>query len=150
MEKDEARRGAVMHWQWIEKALGYNLETEGLNEKAVSEHRPDTGENESDRWNSSVSVPTAHQTWMSAPVKNFSSVYCHLCISSQVVSAHKCIRLNRLKIFTRSSLSNMPFCPTAPTPKILHCISRLAQESPSLLLMYTCQVNKRLFDSFQS
>lgn len=102
MEKNEARRGAAMRWQWIEKALGYNLETEGLNEKAVSGHRPDMGESESGRRNSGVSVQTAHQMWMSVSVKDFSSVCCHLCVSSQVVSAHKCIRFNRLKIFTHS------------------------------------------------
>ena len=138
-------------WQWREKALSDNLDKEALNVEAVSGHRPDTGENEPDSRNSSVSVQRAHQMGMSVLAKNFSSVCCPLLISSQVVSAHKWIRFNRLKIFPRSSVRHKPFCPPAYTPKILHRASpELARESPPLPLTYTCQANKRLCDSFQS
>lgn len=121
VEKNEARRRrAVMCWQWREEALSDNLEREGLNVKAVSGHRPDVGENEPNSRNSSASVQTAHQMGMSVLAKNFSSVCCPLFISSQVVSAHKWIRFNRLKISPCSSVRHMPFCAPAHTPKILH------------------------------
>lgn len=121
MEKNEAGRGALTCWQWIEKALRYILEREGLSDRAVSKHRPASGENEPDSRNGSVSVAQiAYQPWMSVSVKHFSPVCCHLCVSSQVVSAHKWIRFNRLKIFSLSSFRNMPFYPSAHTPEILY------------------------------
>jgi hypothetical protein len=97
-----------------------------MRRQCLAGHRPDTEENELDSGNSRVSVQTLHQTWMSVSVRNFNSVCCALCISSQAMSAHKWIRLNRLKIFTLSSVSHMPFCPSAHTPKILHRISRVS------------------------
>lgn len=117
----QANRGAVTRWAWVEKALCNNLQKAGLTDKTVSDHRPDRGENEPESRNSSVSEDqTMPPPWMSVLVKNFSPVCCHLSISSQVVSAHKWIRLNRLTIFTSFSFSNMPLCPSVHTPKNLY------------------------------
>lgn len=120
-------------WPWIEKALTNNLEKAGITDKAVSDPRPDSGENEPDSRNSSASEnQTRHSPWMSVSVKTFRPLCSHLCILSQVVSAHKWIRLNRMKIFTSFSFSNMPLCPSEHTPEIF--IPSLQSQPESLLL----------------
>lgn len=114
----QARSEAMACWPWIEKALSNNLEKAGLTDKAVSDHRRDSGENEPDSRKSSVSEDqTMYPPWMSVSGKPFSPVCCHLCISSQVVSAHKWIRFNRWERFTSFSFSNMPLCPSVHTPQ---------------------------------